>query len=278
MDGKLYMYINIFIFVLLLKIIIINYYRTSIVQEHWSNFILTTPIPVFVSAKPTGEIEQNATNISSDMDEIMSTLDIDKLSAVITDNASVMKSAWRILAIKYPSVIFMGCLAHSLNLLINDIIKLNWAKTIISKAKVIVKYFKFHHIPAAILKRHQKATYKNTWITLKLPVKTRWGSNAACLASLKANHLALGLATHEISTNSNIIINEEIKNNIFNENFWKEITGLLAVLEKIAIGITIFESDTSKLSYFYEWYESLENSEGEILFYLFFIKYYIKIK
>ncbi|RGB39508.1 hypothetical protein C1646_754461 [Rhizophagus diaphanus] len=37
-----------------------------------------------------------------------------------------MKKAWKLLAIKYLIVIFLGCVAHSLNLLIGDIMKLSW--------------------------------------------------------------------------------------------------------------------------------------------------------
>jgi len=63
-----------------------------------------------------------------------------------------MKKAWKLLAIKYPEVVFFGCVAHSLNLLIGDIMKLPWADSTIKDGKKIVKYFKSHQIPAAILK------------------------------------------------------------------------------------------------------------------------------
>ncbi|CAJ0752486.1 16318_t:CDS:2 [Entrophospora sp. SA101] len=39
---------------------------------------------------------------------------------------------------------------------------------------------------------------------------------------------------------------------------------LLNILDEIVQGIIIFESDVPKLSQFYEWYESLENSEEDI--------------
>jgi hypothetical protein len=241
------------------------YFRTSIVQEHWTNFILTTPTPVFISAKFTGEAKQNANNIAANIDEILITLDERKLSAVITDNAPVMKLTWKILAEKYPKILFMGCLAHGLNLLACDVSKLEWAKNIIISAKSIVKYFKNHIIPNAILKKYQQATYGANYCTLKLPVKTRWGSVATCLSSLKINQLAIKLSLTEILRGSDIFIDEMIKNIIQSEDFWEQTTELLNILDEIVQGIIIFESDVPKLSQFYEWYESLENSEGIFL-------------
>ena len=75
-----------------------------------------------------------------------------KISAIITDNASVMKKAWKILEVEYPRIIFLGCIAHNLNLLIGDIMKLKWLANIIKDAKEIVKYFKNDQLLAAILK------------------------------------------------------------------------------------------------------------------------------
>ena len=144
------------------------------VQEHWTNFILSTPKPVFLQAHPTGEAKQNAENIAVDLESVIQIIDINKLSAVITDNAPVMKKAWRILEEKYPNVIFFGCIAHNINLIIRDITKLSWIKEIMNDSKEIVKYFKSHNIPSEVLKRYQRRN-NTPAISLKLPCKTRWG-------------------------------------------------------------------------------------------------------
>jgi hypothetical protein len=70
-----------------------------------------------------------------------------------------MKKAWKILAIEYPTILFLGCIAHSLNLLIGNIMKISWCARLIRKAKDLIKYFKSYQIPAAILKKHQLASY-----------------------------------------------------------------------------------------------------------------------
>ncbi|CAG8697500.1 18623_t:CDS:2, partial [Gigaspora rosea] len=37
-----------------------------------------------------------------------------------------MKKAWRLLEVDYPEILFLDCIAHSLNLLVSDIMKLSW--------------------------------------------------------------------------------------------------------------------------------------------------------
>ena len=93
----------------------------------------------------------------------------------------------------------MGCLAHNLNLIVQDIMKLNQIKSIFKKTKAIVKFFKNYHIPAAIFRRHQQSQELKT--SLKLPAKTRWGSFFICMESVKANHIAISLTITELVAN-----------------------------------------------------------------------------
>ncbi|GBB95101.1 hypothetical protein RclHR1_24790001 [Rhizophagus clarus] len=228
---------------------------SNMMQEHWTNYLITTPRPVFFSAHQTGEIKQTGENIAADLDEVISKIDHSKLSAIITDNASSMKKAWKLLAIKYPKVVFLGCVAHSLNLLIGDIMKLPWADRTMKNGKKIVKYFKSHQVPAAILKRYQLSNYDRR-ISLKLPVKTRWGSSAICLNSLQVNQLAIELTITELSRNQTVRIEDDIKSIVLDDEFWEDVDNLLKVLNELVIGISMFESDTPSLSKVLDWYHN----------------------
>lgn len=225
---------------------------------------MTTPKPVFIKANTTGEIRQTADNIAAGIDEVMRNLDVNKLSAVVTDNASVMKKAWDILKKDYPNVFFLGCISHSLNLLIKDICKISWVKMIIKDCKKIVKYFKAHTIPLAIFKKHQKANYQYP-ITLKLPVKTRWGSSVLCLQSIIKNKLALELTITELFNNPSLNLDYEIKSIIQSQQHWINATSIHTILNKLYDGIKFYESDQQNLPYFYDWYQNLIDSSGNIL-------------
>ena len=155
----------------------------------------------------------------------------------------------------------MGCLAHNINLLVHDIIKLNWAQEILSNAILIVKYFRNHIIPAAILKKYQEDKYGSNYKTLKLPCETRWSSATNCLDSIKFNQLAISLAITELINHPTISIDLDIKNIIQDDEFWNEVQNLFVILKVLASGITIFEGNTSYLSQFYKWYKNLENNK-----------------
>jgi hypothetical protein len=57
---------------------------------------------------------------------------------VVTDNAKNMKKTWGIISKKYPHITTYGCVAHVLNLLINDIINLDSFKDIIEDGKEVI--------------------------------------------------------------------------------------------------------------------------------------------
>ncbi|CAB5380851.1 unnamed protein product [Rhizophagus irregularis] len=91
--------------------------------------------------------------ISNKIIQQMKAIGVQKFSAVITDIASVMKSAWRRIEEKYSNVVCLRCNSHVINLLIGDVLKIDEIKTIVENSKMIVNYFKSHIQVAAKLKR-----------------------------------------------------------------------------------------------------------------------------
>ncbi|CAG8719460.1 25422_t:CDS:2 [Gigaspora rosea] len=64
---------------------------SNLVYEHWTNYILTTPKPVFYAAHPTNETRQTSEAIANDLEKIIIEVGLLKISAIITDNTSAMK-------------------------------------------------------------------------------------------------------------------------------------------------------------------------------------------
>lgn len=54
-----------------------------------------------------------------------------KFMGLVSDNASNMKSAWGHVTAKFPHISAYGCLAHGLNLLLSDILKIQDFKNVI---------------------------------------------------------------------------------------------------------------------------------------------------
>jgi hypothetical protein len=95
---------------------------SNINRESVQNFIVCTPKPVFFNATFSGEESHTGEWIANEISQQMEAIGVDKFSAVITDTASVMKSAWRRIEEKYSNVVCLGCNSHVLNLLIGDVL------------------------------------------------------------------------------------------------------------------------------------------------------------
>ena len=59
--------------------------------------------------------------------------------AIVADNASNKKKAWKLLARKHLKLTCYGCAAHSLNLVFSDLLQLVTLKQVKNQAKTIVK-------------------------------------------------------------------------------------------------------------------------------------------
>jgi hypothetical protein len=105
---------------------------------------------------------------------------------------------------KYPNIAVYSCAAHTLNLLTVDVLKLKSISNLENDCKSIVKDINNSHILRAKFDRIQKDK-KGSSITLKLPVKTRWGSIISCFESLSdTKYFLKALAVEE--GNENIFI------------------------------------------------------------------------
>jgi hypothetical protein len=102
----------------------------------------------------------------------MNEIGIKKFIAVITDNASAILKATKILTTKYLHISSYGRAAHVLNLLIGDILKVNSISLVKREANNIVKQIiRSHYVLAKFTKLQKKKSVTN--ISLKLPGKTR---------------------------------------------------------------------------------------------------------
>src|SRR6266498_1033761 len=81
---------------------------TNIHQESVINFMVTTPQPIFWKALETKESSHTGKYIAYQFEIVIEEIGISKIAAIITDNASNMKKAHKILLTKYPKIIFLG--------------------------------------------------------------------------------------------------------------------------------------------------------------------------
>ena len=103
------------------------------------NIMVCVPESIFYkSIEIRGEKVDNVL-LSRELEKVFEELTINKISALINDNATAIILAQDVLVYKYPHLVGLRCSAHVLNLLIKDICKLNTVYQIFIKAKAIVK-------------------------------------------------------------------------------------------------------------------------------------------
>lgn len=93
--------------------------------DHIVNFLVKAPSQpsVFYTSVTTTGIIQNGNAVAAAIGEVVEKLGPEKFSSLVSDNAPVMKAAWKILEEKYPNISAFGCAAHVLNLLVKDILE-----------------------------------------------------------------------------------------------------------------------------------------------------------
>lgn len=218
---------------------------TNIRNESIVNFVIPTPTPIFYKSITTGVDHHTGENIAEHIISVVEEIGPRKIFGVVTDNAKNMKKAWTIITEKYPHITSYGCVAHGLNLLINDNIKLNSLKEVIIDGKDIVNNIKRGHITNAIF-QNKRNENNSTSMALSLPVVTRWGSVVAFFKSLLVNkQIVRSMNGDEVAEKD---LRPNVKKTISCSNFWKKIENFYKLLNPVAKWITIIEGDRPQLS------------------------------
>ena len=121
--------------------------------------------------------------LSNEISQVLEEVGVSKFCAVVSDHATNVALAKKLIAEKYPSILPMRCITHYINLLSNDIIKLSWVENIINECKEVINYFKRSHTANAFIQEE----ILNNMIKgdgLKKHVKTRWITAFDCTDSI----------------------------------------------------------------------------------------------
>ena len=159
---------------------------SNIRNETIINFVVSQPKPMFWKSFHTDLQSHTGEYIATEMLKVFEEFESEcckMVFGVVTDNASNMKKAWRLIKERYPTIICYGCAAHGLNSIFCDMKKFETCKNIIKRAKGVIKEFRHTHMLVDMLKAIQKA--ENVNCTFKLPVKTRWASMITRIESVK---------------------------------------------------------------------------------------------
>ena len=240
---------------------------TNVRGDHLVNFCIKAPNekPLFYTSINTTGILQNAAAVADAIINVIETLGPQKFSCILTDNANVMRAAWRIIVEKFPHISTNGCSAHTVNLLIKDVVAMNDNAKIVKDAERIIKFCKNHHMIKA--KLDEIRTAENVIKTLSMPVSTRWYSTFTAMNDLKSlKYCLIKLVDNErqmladINPKPNSV---KVINTIASADFWNRLAGLIKVLEFPSNVIGKLEGDDAQLSYVYHYFtEMYQHARG----------------
>lgn len=212
---------------------------SNIRNEAIINFVVSKPEPLFVEFLETKTNHHTGEFIAGEMAKVMEKYGAEKFFVAIGDNENTMQAALRLLQIKFPWIIPLGCISHWLHLFCKDIMGCKNAKKLVSNAMTVVKTVKKSHVLNGEFKKKQKE--KGVSISLKLAGKTRWGSILFCLESLQQNKSVVqSLAVDEHSA-----MPIAVKRLMLSEAFWKNVEYAITIFKPIVSAVTSLESDES---------------------------------
>ncbi|KAG5674167.1 hypothetical protein PVAND_004150 [Polypedilum vanderplanki] len=233
---------------------------SNIRGEHLVNFIIQAPNhkPIFYKTINTSGITQTSEAISNEITNVILEVGEKKFCALITDNAVVMRGAWKLIESRFPHISANGCAAHVMNLLIKDIMDISIYKQVATSAGKIIKFINNHHNVLAKfeeIKNDIGVTHK-----LSLPVTTRWYSHYISINDLiNAKYACIKLVDTEptIADITPKDKSKEVINLIRNNVFWEKAILLAKILEYPTKIIGIFENDSSTLDKVYHYFGEL---------------------
>ena len=120
--------------------------------------VVSQPKPIFWKSFHTDLQSHTGEYIATEILKVIEKLESDcgkMVFGVVTDNLNNMKKAWRLIE-KYPTIICYECVAHGLNLIFCDMIKLEICKNTIKRAKGVIKELRHKHMLVDLLKVMQK--------------------------------------------------------------------------------------------------------------------------
>ena len=87
----------------------------------------------------------------TEIEKVLTSVGANKFVAVVSDAESAMQMARRLISEKYPHILSVCCIAHHLNLITTDFIKLDFAKCTFKKCQTIITFFKTSYRAGACL-------------------------------------------------------------------------------------------------------------------------------
>ena len=138
--------------------------------------------------------------------EVIEKIGSNKISAIMSDNASNVQNTCKIIEEKYPNIENVRCIAHAVNLIACDILKESFGDHLLRKVNTLASFFKNSHQAGAKLIQLIKENSIHGG-GIKLYCKTRWTTASESVNSV----IRLEPVLEQIITNESNLLNDRVK-------------------------------------------------------------------
>lgn len=212
---------------------------SNIRSEAVVNFIISKPEPLFVEFVETKTNSHTAQYMCGEMEKVVEKYGARKFFVAIGDNENTMQASLKLLQLKFPWIVPLGCISDWLHLFCKELLQCRNAKKVLSNAMTVANTVKRSHVLNAEFKKKQKE--KGVTISLKVTGKTRWGTILFCLDSVQKNKSVLQAIAVDESTS----MPPAVKRLMLSEVFWKHLDYAITIYKPIVAVIVALESDDS---------------------------------
>eukprot|EP00253_Pinus_taeda_P013226 PITA_13226 len=215
------------------------------------NFLVSCPAgTMFLKSVDASDKVKTAQLICEMMEEVVQEVGEEHVVQIVTDNAANYMAAGRLFEMKHPTIFWTSCVAHSIDLMLEDIGKLHWIHEVVEKAKSITKYLYNHTIVLNTMRIYTEGK------EIVQPAVTRFATNFISLQSVVEQKINLKrmFLGHEWmgSKHSKTPEGIEIAALVFNDGFWKDVEEIIAVTESLVRVLRMVDGDKPVMGYIYE--------------------------
>lgn len=249
-------------------------YGTSIASYGWNSAKNQSLINFFVSnffgsmflhALDFAMVKKGQKSISGYLLEAIEMVGSNNVVQLITENSSNCEAASQEVAKAYPYIIWTPCLAHTLKMILKDIIRaLPWLEKTYMVAKGTIKYIIYHSHAAEIMQTFSKLDFLKLatvgsvshYIILHLLLDVREALMVAVLSDEWKAWSSLPNLDEKVKLSG-----ESVKASVMSENFWEAVQLSLLIIKPIYKMIKFTDQDGPIIG---EVCERMDNMLGEI--------------
>ncbi|MCO5554720.1 hypothetical protein L7F22_008254 [Adiantum nelumboides] len=226
------------------------------------NFVVSSPRgPVFKGSVDTSGNQKTGEFIATTLKKIIMKVGPEHVVQFITDNAANCKLAGQLIELEFKHIFWTPCATHCLNLLLKDLMAIEWIADAITKGKEVQQFITNHDATRAMFGKRSK-------LKLVRPEKIRFASHFMMLHRLVRVKTALKhLVTceeWEIWKSQNMDA-KDIEKTILDSEFWDKIQRYVKVCWPVMAMLRMVDKNDACMGVMFEGMDQMVEKIKEIL-------------